>query len=160
MKNISIGELEKKPLENDDKAMKFDYGKLRYDLIPYDCIEKLTEVYTFGASKYQSNNWRKGMKWSRLYRATFSHLFSSFRGEDIDEDSSLLHLSQVIWNCNSLLHYLLNNIGEDDRYKDISIKKELMIKECDFTKQIENLWIKINERLKEKNENKTPQVNK
>lgn len=34
-------------------------NKLRWDLLPLDLIEKIVEVFSFGAKKYSPNTWQK-----------------------------------------------------------------------------------------------------
>ena len=49
--------------------------KLRWDLLPLDIIEKLVEVYHFGAQKYEPNTWQKLDDGENRYRgALFRHL--------------------------------------------------------------------------------------
>jgi hypothetical protein len=110
----------KKGRNTEDPGHKFDFGKLRWDLIPYDSLEEIVKVYTHGAEKYTDHNWRKGMKFSRLYAAIFRHLTASIRGEDIDKDSGLNHLSQVAWGCLTLLNFMKTKPDMDDRIKDLS----------------------------------------
>ena len=40
----------------DEGAKRYDAGKVRWDLLPYDMLEKVAEVFTHGASKYADNN--------------------------------------------------------------------------------------------------------
>ena len=63
------------------EGVKYDQGKLRFDLIPNYPLEKLAEVYTIGASKYSDWNWAKGMNWSRIFAAIERHLQAWKRGE-------------------------------------------------------------------------------
>jgi len=41
------------------EARKHDAEKTRYDLVPADALEIVTQVWTFGASKYGDRNWRR-----------------------------------------------------------------------------------------------------
>lgn len=72
---------------------KFDNEKLRYDLVDPLFIEGLTSVLTFGANKYDDNNWKKldnGI--NRYYAALLRHIQAWRKGESIDEESKRLHL--------------------------------------------------------------------
>jgi hypothetical protein len=71
------------------QGVKFDDGKTRYDLIPPEPLEILSKIYTIGASKYSENNWRKGIKWSRVFSAVMRHLWAFWRGEDYDKEEVL-----------------------------------------------------------------------
>lgn len=97
-------------------GVKFDQGKLRYDLIPHDALRQLVEIYTHGAKKYDDNNWRKGMKWGRIYGATQRHLTAFWEGEDIDPDSGLHHLAHAAWGCFALLNFIEEHKEFDDRW--------------------------------------------
>ena len=108
---------------NEDKGdklkegVKYDKGKLRYDLIPSDALEQLAAVYTIGADKYEDNNWRKGMKWSRPFAALMRHAWAWFRGEDIDPESGLNHMIHAAWNCFTLVNYAKTHPEFDNRVK-------------------------------------------
>jgi len=119
-KNFESSDSHEKGLK-DEGAKRFDLGKLRWDLLPYDSLEKVVEVFTHGASKYDDENWRQGMAYKRMYGPIFRHLTKSISGEDIDPDSFCFHLAQVAWGSICLLWYQMNNVGEDDRVKINSI---------------------------------------
>ena len=111
---------EKKLIEDGKEGLKFDHGKERFDLIPSYPLWELARVYTYGASKYRDNNWRKGMKWGKLFGAIMRHLYKWWMGEKYDKESGLHHLSQVVFSCFSLMEYERINVGEDDRQeKDV-----------------------------------------
>ena len=104
-------------LGKDGGGVKFDGDKLRYDLIPADALRQLAEVYTMGAKKYDDNNWRKGIKWSRIYGAIQRHINAFWEGEDMDPESGLNHLSHAAWGCFTLLNYFKEKKEYDDRWK-------------------------------------------
>lgn len=86
--------------------MKFDTGKNRLDLIEPEFIENVGEVLTFGADKYEPNNWQKVEDpVNRYYAATLRHLLAWRRGEKIDPESGLNHLSHVATNIMFLMHF-------------------------------------------------------
>jgi hypothetical protein len=103
----------------DDKTVggnKNDDGKLRYDLIPAYPMEQLAAVYTFGARKYNDNNWAKGIKYSRIIAALFRHFWAFVRGEDFDPESGLPHLAHCLWNISTLLYFSKYRPDLDDRF--------------------------------------------
>ena len=100
------------------EGVKYDGGKLRYDLIPADALEELAAIYTMGAKKYEDHNWRKGMKWSRPFAALMRHAWSWFRGEDIDPESGLNHMAHAAWNCFTLINYAKTHPEFDNRIKN------------------------------------------
>lgn len=87
-------------------GMKFDGGKLRWDLLPLHLIEKVVEVYTFGAQKYAPNSWQKLEDGYNRYKAAlFRHLTAHEKGETIDPESKLSHLAHCAWNAIAMMHF-------------------------------------------------------
>lgn len=98
-----------------DEGIKHDKGKPNFALIPARSLEEIAKVYTFGAEKYQENNWRKGMKWSRTFAAMMRHSWAFWRGETFDPESGLHHLAHVAFGCLTLIEYHKTNKEHDDR---------------------------------------------
>lgn len=98
-------------------AMKHDAGKNRMDLLDPVAIEKLAEVLTFGAQKYEPGNWMKGISYGRLIAAALRHIFSFMRGEDCDPESGLSHIAHAMCCCMFLLWMSQNRTDLDDRTK-------------------------------------------
>lgn len=96
--------MEQKEGRKDD----FKDGKLRWDLLPLDLIEKIVEVYHFGAQKYAPNTWKQLEDGENRYRAALlRHLTAHQKGELRDPESDLLHMQHVCWNAIALLHFAL-----------------------------------------------------
>jgi len=121
-------------------AKRYDAGKVRWDLIPYDTLEKVAEVFTHGASKYKDENWRAGMSYNRMYGPMFRHLSKSKRGEDLDKDSGCFHLAQVAWGCLCLMHYQITKTGTDDRVKDLHDRDLKIVGVEDLDRQQKMFW--------------------
>ncbi len=98
-----------------ETALRYDAGKLRYDLIPADSLEQLAKVYTAGAAKYAERNWEKGMSWSRCFGSLMRHAWAFWRGEAIDVETGCHHMAMAAWNCLALCSYHLRKAGTDDR---------------------------------------------
>lgn len=86
------------------KFNKDDAGKLRYDLIPPEVLEELAKVFTFGANKYSSENWKLCDDDDRYIGALFRHLQAHRQGELFDEESGMLHLSHLLTNAAFLVY--------------------------------------------------------
>lgn len=114
-------EEEKKVLNDKDVGLKYDYGKLRYDLVPTRPLEEVVKVYTWGATKYADHNWRRGISWSRIFGAIMRHCWAWFRGETYDQESGLHHMAHAAWNCMALIEFVTTHEELDDRFM---IKKQ------------------------------------
>lgn len=101
----------------ESQAMKYDAGKTRYDLIPVEPLQRLAEVFTYGADKYSDRNWEKGLTYSRVYAATQRHLNAFWGGEYNDKESGLSHLSHAMCGIMFLQEYEIKGTGTDDRNK-------------------------------------------
>jgi len=97
------------------EATKNDQQKTRYELLPVEALEGVAKVLTYGAIKYEDNNWRKGMTWSRVFGATLRHLWAFWRGEDFDDEWGLSHLDHALCELMFLSTYHKTSTGEDDR---------------------------------------------
>jgi hypothetical protein len=92
---------------------KYDSGKLRWDLLPLDAIEKVVEIMTFGSVKYGDNNWQNVKNANNRYTAALLRHFCAHRkGEKLDQETKLLHLSHMACNAIFLLWMELNNKGD------------------------------------------------
>lgn len=97
------------------QGIKFDEGKLRYDLLPTKSVAQVVEVLTYGAEKYEPRNWEKGMSHSRLYSAAQRHLNAYWGGQDLDEETAFEHLAHAATNLLMLLQLRVTHPDLDDR---------------------------------------------
>lgn len=112
--HVYIDDFSYKPKK--DEGTKFDDGKLRWDLLPFDALEEIVKVYTYGSKKYGDYNYLGGIKYSRIIGAMFRHFRAWWSGEDTDRESGLPHLSHMAWNVITLLVFSIRNRKElDDR---------------------------------------------
>lgn len=90
--------------KQEQKGLKFDSEKLRWDLLPIETIEEVVRILTFGAKKYAPNNWQlvEGAE-DRYYAALLRHLAEWRKGNLTDEESGLSHMSHVMCNVVFLL---------------------------------------------------------
>jgi hypothetical protein len=100
------------------EGVKYDDGKLPFDLWSPDALEKTAEVLGYGANKYVPYNWAKGLKYSRVFSALLRHLWAFWRGEDNDSETGFHHLAHAMCCLMFLLHYESRNGYKefDDRY--------------------------------------------
>lgn len=99
------------------EGVKHDQQKIRWDLVPYDAVNEIAKVLTFGAAKYEARNWEKGMDWSRAFGALQRHLTRWFHGQDKDKETQLTHLANAGCCLFFLISWELRQVGNDDRPK-------------------------------------------
>ncbi len=100
----------------DGGGLRYNSGKLRYDLLPTDSTAELVKVLTYGANKYAARNWERGQKWSIPYASCLRHLQAWYAGEDNDPESGLSHLAHAACNIAFLLAYQARGMFSlDDR---------------------------------------------
>jgi len=96
------------------EGRKFDGGKLEYGLLPPLALEETVKVLTFGAQKYERDNWQKVPDAKRRYfDALQRHVWAWKKGEQIDPESGIHHLAHTMC-CLMFLYehdimYSLNN---------------------------------------------------
>lgn len=96
-----------------EHGRKYDLGKPRWVLLPFDSVEEIVKVLTFGARKYDDENWRRVPDAKRRYiSALFRHLVLWLRGEDRDTETGLSHLAHA-GCCLLFLMELTKNAQED-----------------------------------------------
>lgn len=95
---------------------KDDSEKVRVDLVDPLALESLAAVLTFGAKKYDDNNWRGGIHYSRLIGATLRHVLAFSKGEDIDPESGLSHIDHAACCLMFLSNLSKTRKDLDDRY--------------------------------------------
>jgi hypothetical protein len=76
---------------------KFDGGKLEYGLLPPFALEETVKVLTFGAQKYERDNWQKVPDSKRRYfDALQRHLWAWKKGEQNDNETGINHLAHAM----------------------------------------------------------------
>lgn len=99
------------------EGRKEDTGKLPLDLLDPYALSQIARILQFGANKYNANNWRGGIIWSRLYGATLRHLFAWWDGEDLDPETGISHLAHAACELMFLLNFERDFRDGDDRYR-------------------------------------------
>lgn len=106
------------------EGLRYNEGKVRYDLLHPFAKEQLAKVFTMGAKKYAENNWQKGMPWSKVLASLHRHLEAIERGEDYDIESGLLHAAHVEWNAHALCaYYKIYPQGDDRQHSYLKDKR-------------------------------------
>ena len=78
-------------------GIKYDSEKPKMNLLPPKAIVEISKVLTFGASKYDAENWRKLDDLQNRYTAgALRHIFAHMDGEELDPETNLSHLAHAM----------------------------------------------------------------
>lgn len=98
---------------------KFDGGKLQYGLVPPNALKATVEILTFGAEKYEPDNW----KWvpdskRRYFDAAMRHLWAWKSGEQNDQETGKNHIAHALC-CLMFLyeHDTIDFLNDDEAKK-------------------------------------------
>ena len=98
-------------------GLRFNEGKLRYDLVHPKAHHDMVEVLTDGANKYFSRNWENGLSWTSVLASLKRHIAAIERGEDRDPESGRLHIAHAACNVHFLNAFYYIFPQGDDRPK-------------------------------------------
>jgi hypothetical protein len=94
---VSSKDLVKKSQNATTGGRKFDGGKLQYGLLPPLALKATVEILTFGAEKYEPDNWKNVPDSKRRYfDAMQRHLWAWKEGEQNDPETGKNHLAHAM----------------------------------------------------------------
>jgi len=129
------------------QGLRFNKGKLRYDLVEPHAFADFVQVLTDGAIKYEPRNWSKGLSWTSVLASLKRHIAAIERGEDYDPESGRLHIAHAACNVHFLNSFYYIFPQGDDRPKNflkiprIGIDVDGIL--ADFTKAWNQLYPEI-----------------
>lgn len=97
------------------EGLRYNEGKRRWGLLSWPALSELVKVLEFGARKYDSWNWSKGLSWSECFESLQRHATAWYCGEDRDPETGLSHMAHVLCNAMFLVHFIVMGGGKDDR---------------------------------------------
>ncbi|AGO48946.1 dATP / dGTP pyrophosphohydrolase [Cellulophaga phage phi14:2] len=100
-------------------------GKLKWSLVSWKALEPMVRVLMFGAQKYESWNWSKGLKYTEVCESLQRHLNAFIQGENNDLESKLEHVGHILCNAMFLSYMFLFRKDMDDRYNDKNLNNEI-----------------------------------
>lgn len=119
-----LWDMEKKRLQklgivqsNDVGGRKADEAKDPLDLLSPIALTQMAKVMAFGAKKYNRDNWRKGIAFTRIIGAALRHTLAYLGGENKDPETGLSHVAHLACCAMFLLEYEVTHPNLDDRYK-------------------------------------------
>jgi hypothetical protein len=97
MSDVSINLVDDFIKFSEIEGRKFDDGKLEYGLLPPLALKAVVDVLTFGAQKYERDNWKYVEDSKRRYfDAMQRHLWAWKEGEINDPESGRHHLAHAM----------------------------------------------------------------
>lgn len=108
-----------------EQGLRFNEGKLRYDLLHPVAQEGIVKVLTRGATKYAPRNWEKGMSWLSVLASMKRHIALYEQGEDIDPETGQLHVDHIQCNAHFLSAYYKIAPQYDDRLHMVTPKPKI-----------------------------------
>jgi hypothetical protein len=120
-------------------GVKFDNGKPRWGLLPYDQLEQVVDILTFGAKKYKDDNWKvvdagkeryfdAMMRHIKEYRAAKERNDTTLK---FDDESGKNHLAHVICNALFLMWF------DDQEEQDVKVETAIFGKLDDIQLEVE-----------------------
>lgn len=105
-----------------ENGIRENKGKLKWSLVSFKALEPMVQVLMFGAFKYDSWNWSKGLKYTEICESLQRHVYSFLQGEDDDKESKLHHVGHILCNAMFLSYMFLFRKDMDDRYIDKNLE--------------------------------------
>ena len=97
------------------QGLRYNEGKVRTDLLPFDVMWYISEVLQAGAKKYADRNWELGMSWMIVVGCLMRHLIKFATGNDIDKETNIPHIDLVMFNAVMLSRFFRKHKQFDDR---------------------------------------------
>lgn len=95
-------------------GIKFDHDKPDYSLVPFEALDEVVKVLTYGAKKYDRHNWQF-VEDARYQGACMRHFSSYMQEEHYDPESNLHHLAHMACSVLFLLQKAINNEKENEK---------------------------------------------
>ena len=101
------------------EGKKYDEEKAKLYLLPPKSILEVGKVLTYGADKYDAENWRKVDDLQNRYTsAALRHIFAHIDGEADDPETGLSHLAHAMCCLLFKLEDELLGKGEEERARE------------------------------------------
>lgn len=87
------------------EGKKYDTGKRRWSLVPWDALAQVVDVLEHGAKLHGDENWQHVRPTSRYWNACMRHLIAYQLGEQADPDTGASPLAHAICDLLFLLWF-------------------------------------------------------
>jgi len=103
------------------KGRKYDSEKPKLHLLPPKAVLEVGKVLTFGAEKYDPENWKKVPDLQNRYTsAALRHIFAHMDNEELDEETGLSHLAHAMCCLLFKLEIELEQKNKEERPRESS----------------------------------------
>lgn len=106
---------------NQERGLKFNKDKAPLHMIPEDALLGMAYAFAYGAQKYGTHNYRKGIPLSELTDSLRRHTLAFLKGEELDSESNLPHTWHMLANAAMIEYVRIYKPSFDDRFKYDSI---------------------------------------
>lgn len=89
------------------KSLRYNEGKPKWSLVDFKSLEPMVRVLEYGCTKYERDNWKKGLDNTEVLESLSRHLFALMSGEELDPESQLPHIGHIM--CNALFYQYHKN---------------------------------------------------
>lgn len=91
----------------EEKALRYNNGKPKWGLVEFKSLEPMVKVLEYGCTKYEKDNWKKGLDTTEILESLSRHLFALMSGEEVDSESQLPHIGHIM--CNAMFYQYHKN---------------------------------------------------
>ena len=91
-----------------EEFIKHDTGKPMMSLVEPSFIRGLADVLTFGANKYEKNNWKladSAEGQDRIKDAMLRHIYKYLDGQEFDDETGFSHLYHAAFGLMALSYF-------------------------------------------------------
>jgi hypothetical protein len=99
----------KEQIKKATTGLRFNTGKPRWSLVHFESMLPLVRVLEFGASKYDDDNWKKGLDSIQILESMIRHcmdLIDAHRSgneeQKLDKESHINHIGHIM--CNAMFY--------------------------------------------------------
>lgn len=95
---------------------KFDAGKPDMTHVPIEAMYAMAEAFTYGAKKYEADNYREGLFVRRQIAAALRHIYQFLDEGNIDAESGCKHIGSALASLAMAAYTVEKRPEFDDRY--------------------------------------------
>ena len=95
-----------------EHGLRYNEGKPRWSLVHYASLVPLVRALEYGATKYDIDNWKKGMEPRKVLESLQRHVAALSDGETHDAESNVSHIGHILANAMIYSYYTETEEGK------------------------------------------------